>query len=131
MKQVAKAVLIDNDNKYLMLYRDNHPAFGDDPDMPGGTMEEGESALETLIREVYEETAITLEETDVELVYEGANYSKNETLDSLYVAKLDGRPDVKLSWEHLSYEWISKEDFLQKSKSAKDTFMHLVYDVLK
>ena len=43
MKKVAKLVIVDKDEKYLLMYRSNHPTFGNDPDLPGGTVEEGES----------------------------------------------------------------------------------------
>jgi hypothetical protein len=35
-----------------------------------------------------------------------------------------------LSWEHSAYEWIPKEEFLEKAKNANDTYMHMVYEVL-
>jgi len=35
-----------------------------------------------------------------------------------------------MSWEHSSYEWIDRDDFLEKVKDARDTYMHMVYDVL-
>lgn len=40
MKQVAKLVIIDDRGKYLLMQRSSHPTFGDDPDLPGGTLEE-------------------------------------------------------------------------------------------
>lgn len=41
-----------------MLILANRPTFGNDPDLPGGTLEEGELPLETMICEVFEEIAI-------------------------------------------------------------------------
>ncbi len=32
------------------MYRGDHPTFGIDPDLPGGTLEDGESNLETILR---------------------------------------------------------------------------------
>ena len=131
MKHVAKLVIIDKDDSYLLMYRNQHPRFGDDPDLPGGTLEEGESPLETMIREVEEEAGITLEAAAVEEVYSGTDYSPLGTHYSLFVARFAKRPGVMMSWEHVSYEWLGKEAFLQRSKSANDTFMHMVYEVLK
>lgn len=54
MKKVAKLVMIDPNDKYLLMYRSEHPTFGNDPDLPGGTLEDGESVLETMLREVEE-----------------------------------------------------------------------------
>ncbi|MEO7905004.1 MAG: hypothetical protein ABIR91_04385 [Candidatus Saccharimonadales bacterium] len=43
MKKVAKLVMIDENDKYLMMYRSDHPTLGCDADLPGGTHEEGET----------------------------------------------------------------------------------------
>ena len=53
MKKVAKLVIIDNENKYLLMYRSGHPTFGDDPDLPGGTLEGREQPVDTMVREVF------------------------------------------------------------------------------
>lgn len=130
MKQVAKLIIIDNDNKYLLMYRNSHPTFGPDPDLPGGTLEEGEQPIETMIREVKEEAGIEISASQVRLLYQGGDYSTHDTEYSLYSAALDGRPDVTISWEHSSYKWIVHNEFLEKIKGAKDTYMHMVYNVL-
>lgn len=129
MKKVAKLVLVDRENTYLLLYRSNHPTFGCDPDLPGGTLEEGESITETVLREAEEEIGVIIE--DVREIYSGLDYSKHGTHKSLFVARIDERPIIKMSWEHTNYEWLSKTAFLEKAKNANDTYMHMVYEVLK
>lgn len=130
MKKVAKLVVIDHNGKHLLMYRSDHPTFGKDPDLPGGTLEDGEYPLETMIREVYEEAAIEIVESAVCQVYEGSDYSAHNTQYSLFVATLEARPAVTMSWEHSAYEWLDREEFLEKAKGANDTFMHMVHDVL-
>ncbi len=131
MKQVSKLVIVDHEDNYLMMWRSEHPTFPNDPDLPGGTVEEGESSLEAMLREVYEEAGISVDEALVKSVYDGTKYSAHGTHYALYVAKLKNRPDVTISWEHSSYEWLSRDNFLEKAKRAKDTFMQMAYDVLK
>jgi 8-oxo-dGTP diphosphatase len=130
MKQVSKLIFIDPDNKYLLMKRSNHPRFGNDPDLPGGTLEIGEEPLEAMLREVIEEAGITVSSNDVEHRYTGADYSKHGTMYHLYVTRVKKRPQVTISWEHDSYNWIDEEDFLKQAGKAADTYMRMVYDVM-
>jgi len=130
MKQVAKLIIIDNDNKYLLMHRSDHPVFGVDPDLPGGTLEEGEQPLETMIREVQEEAGIDIDAQQVHKLYQGTDYSTHGTEYSLYSVVVSERPNVTISWEHSSYEWLSREDFLIKIQSANDTYMHMVHKIV-
>ncbi len=127
--KVAKPVIIDKDNKYLMMYRNNHPWFGNDADLPGGTHEEGETIEETVVREVFEEIGVRID--DFKKLHSDLEHSVHHTHKSLFVARVDERPSITMSWEHISYEWVNREDFLQKSKNTKDNYIHLVYDVIK
>jgi 8-oxo-dGTP pyrophosphatase MutT (NUDIX family) len=126
MKKVAKLVIIDKDKRYLLLYRDNHPTFGDDPDLPGGTLEGLESTLETMIREVQEEAGIIINKDAVEEIYSGVEYSVHGTHYTLFITQLIDRPTVNISWEHASYDWQSRDDFIANAQSANDTYMHMV-----
>ena len=131
MKQVAKLVIIDGRGRYLLMQRSNHPAFGNDPDLPGGTLEEGELPLETMIREVFEEVAIEIDQDAITEVYAGTDYSTRGTHYSLYIAKLQHTPEVVMSWEHSLYEWLDRDVFLERTGSANDTYMRMVHDVLR
>ena len=131
MKHVAKLVIIDGRGKYLLMERSNHPTFGNDPDLPGGTLEEGEEPLETMIREVIEEAGIVIDHRHVREVYAGTEYSAHGTHYSLYITELQHTPEIIMSWEHAAYEWLDREMFLVRSKGANDTYMHMVHDTIK
>lgn len=130
MKKVAKIVILDNDNNYIMMWRSDHPTFSNDPDLPGGTVEEGESSLDAMIREVVEEAGFEINKENVKKVYSGTDYSTHHTHYSLYVTKLTNRPEVIISWEHSSYKWLDRDDFLATAKNSKDTYMQMVNDVI-
>lgn len=131
MKRVAKALIIDSDDKYLLMYRSDHPTFGKDPDLPGGTLEDGESMLKTMVREVEEEIGVAVDPSFAIEAYSGTDYSAHGTHYALFIVHVDKRPDVTMSWEHSAYEWIDKSEFLQKAKNANDTYMHMVHDVVR
>lgn len=130
MKKAAKMLMIDPEDRYLIMYRRDHPTFGEDPDLPGGTMEDGETMLEAVLREVAEETGVGVDEGSAKELYSGTEYSAHGTLYALFVARLDARPEITMSWEHSSYEWLTKDAFIQKARSANDTYMHMVADVI-
>lgn len=131
MKKVAKLVLVDKDDNHLMMYRSSHPVFGDDPDLPGGTLEEGESVLEAMIREVEEEIGVIVDGAAVTEVYQGTEYSRHGTHYALFVTTVDERPEITMSWEHSAYEWLARQEFLAKAKGANDTYMHMVHDTIE
>lgn len=130
MKQVAKVLIIDNDGYHLLMTRSNHPTFSNDPDLPGGTIEEGEQVLEAALREVEEEAGILLNPTDIVHAFTGSSYSTHGTEHSLYIAHVAKRPAVAISWEHSSYTWVSQEEFLKQARAANDNYMHMVHDVI-
>jgi 8-oxo-dGTP pyrophosphatase MutT (NUDIX family) len=127
---VAKVLIIDEQNKYLMLWRGTHPRLPNDPDLPGGTIEAGESHEVAAIREVQEEAGIAISSSDMTLLYKGVDYSAHGIEYSLYVVTINPRPNVALSWEHEGFEWLDREIFLEKAKAATDTYMHMVHDVV-
>lgn len=128
--KVAKVLIVDDQDQYLMLWRSDHPALPNDPDLPGGTLEEGEAPAFAAVREVEEEAGLTIPEEDLELLYQGSEYSVHATVKSLYMVRINPRQEVVISWEHSAYEWVSRDRFLEIAKSAKDTYMHMVYDVV-
>ena len=130
MKKVSKAVIINTQEQYLLLQRNNHPVFGDDPDLPGGTGEPGESTAITMLREVYEETGLTIAEGQPQTLYAGTGYSQIGTYQALYLLRLDSAPNIVLSDEHSMYEWLDKDAFLRKALQSKDPYMHMVHDVI-
>lgn len=125
MKNVAKLIIVCGD-EYLMMYRNNHPVFGDDPDIPGGTGEGEETSLETMIREVNEEIGVTVKADDARELFSGTDFSTHGTHYSLFMTHLDEKPTIVISWEHTGYEWVSRDEFIKQCKAANDTYMQMV-----
>ncbi|MCD6236174.1 MAG: NUDIX domain-containing protein [Thaumarchaeota archaeon] len=96
-------------------------------DFPKGAIEPGESELDTVRREVWEETGIK----DIEIIpgfrrviryfYRKSRQLVRKTV-ILYLARSPTK-DVTLSYEHVGYIWLDYENALRKLtfKTAKDT----------
>ncbi len=130
MNQAAK-LLIRSNGKYLLLYRTDHPRFGSDPDLPGGTVERGESLVEATVREVQEEISVTVAEHDLKELYYGNAYSHRGMYFALFFTDLKKQPEVALSWEHSAFEWLDRDTFVKRSRGASDSFMHMVADTIE
>jgi bis(5'-nucleosidyl)-tetraphosphatase len=112
---------------YLLLhYPSNAKAPKEYWDLSKGHIEKGESELETVKREVEEETGLK----DIEFVegfkewikyffkWESKNILKFVTF---YLAETETR-DVKISGEHIGYEWLPYKEAIEKLtfKNAKE-----------
>ncbi len=130
MKQVAKVIIINQDNQYLLLQRSDHPVFPNDPDLPGGTVEANESSMVALVREVIEEAGILLDSKIIKKIYSGQEFSTHGTEYYLYQVRVYTRPPVTISWEHASYKWVNRAEFLEQAHAATDTYMQMVYAIM-
>jgi 8-oxo-dGTP diphosphatase len=100
--EFATKAFIFNDGKYLALHKSiaKHNFY----ELPGGRMEFGDTAEETLIREVKEETNFIVEPTKL---LDTWNFvaTDYQITGVIYLCKIkDG--SLKLSDEHDKYEWL-------------------------
>jgi len=119
----AGAVLFikEKESTYLLLqYEAKHWDF------PKGNIEKGETDLQTVKREIEEETSIK----DIEIIqdfkeimqyhfkFEGELINKTVVY---YLAKTKSK-EVKISFEHIGFEWLPYDKALEKLsfKNAKD-----------
>jgi len=93
------------DGKVLLLKRrdddDIYPGFWD---TPGGGLHEGESALDGLKREVFEETGLELSHARPL-----STWSYGTSLGISFLAK-DPGGEVQLSSEHTAFQWVSSQE---------------------
>ncbi len=112
----AKVVLRRrSDNKYLILWSskwDENPRRSQKPDLPGGLVEEGETIIAGLLREVREEVGCSLDERALKLAYAFVwDEDDISTVFEAYFAEVDAI-DVVLSWEHERYAWLTAKEVL-------------------
>ncbi len=99
-ENVSKAVIIKEDGALLLL-RSAGEKFPNKWDLPGGHVHVGEDNKDGLIREVKEETGITLVEP-IEKLYEEKNIT-------FYKAQMPDS-EITLSHEHEEYEFVTAEN---------------------
>ncbi|GCD11058.1 NUDIX domain-containing protein [Clostridium tagluense] len=115
--EFATKALILRDGTYLALHKTG--AKHDFYELPGGRMEFGETAEETLIRELKEETNFVVE--PIRLLDTWNFISQNHQITGvIYLCKIK-EGDFKLSDEHDKYEWLK----------FNDVSINLMYDVFK
>lgn len=115
--QFATKAFILKDGKYLALHKTEatHSLY----ELPGGRMEFGETAEETLIRELKEETNYIVE--PIRLLDTWNFIAKDHQITGvIYLCKIK-EGDLKLSDEHDKYEWLE----------FNDVSMNMMYDVFK
>jgi len=122
---IAFKVLLKKEDEFLFL-RLSSEKFLNILDLPGGRTEEGEEEIfirEILEREIKEEIGEDLKYKIGKLIFQHyRRVNKPYVLVSVYEGEyLSG--DIKLSSEHLSYEWINpktyqfrKEDFFSEEE---------------
>ena len=112
-----KGLIVNSEGQYLLLKasaRDHSPGTQPYWDIPGGRIEEGASAEETLRREIEEETGVS-DISDIkfftaiisnhQIPLEGEQNAGLVLM--VYEAKIPVGSDIKLSPEHTEYEWVS------------------------
>ena len=103
VRRVSKVVMIDKEDKVLILRRSGRVISEESPwewDLPGGHVENEESAEVALDREVWEETSLDLGE--ITRIY-------TDDYTTFFVS-YDWEGKIMLSKEHDDYKWISPEE---------------------
>lgn len=109
VKVVAKTLVRNSEGLYLVLYRSNtHPLFPGHIDFPGGEVEPEETPEAAVVREIQEETRLSVNPNKLKKLF-AKQYG--QTTHMLFEAKL-AKPGMKvtLSWEHKGYHWITPEE---------------------
>ena len=101
---------IERDGVYLLLRRNEEPYLGE-WDLPGGFVEMGESPSDAVVREVLEETGLTVTPMEVigTFTSEYGDTGKH-TIDIAYLCRLDGGDFELDRTEKTDAAWFRLED---------------------
>jgi len=116
--QIAKVIFIKG-NKTLLLLRGIHSRDPFSFDVPGGHLYVGETLKAGAIREVKEETNLSLREEDLVLINKVGRTTYFKT--SSWEGKIYQPPDLT---EHETYLWLNLQDitFLERNIIPREHF---------
>ena len=102
------AAIIKRDDKYLITRRGPSTHMEGFWEFPGGKIEPGETAEESLMREIKEELDITIRVSEFFMENNHHYPSKKITLIAFFCEITKGEITLK---DHDKFEWISREQF--------------------
>ncbi len=110
IRTVAKVVLIDENDRVLLLKRSNYvDKYAGEWDLPGGHLKQNESLYDGLIREVLEETNLKVRNPKIIEIQSNLHF---------FYAKYDSKP-IKLSHEHTGFRFFDKKSLNSNEKFQK------------
>jgi 8-oxo-dGTP diphosphatase len=105
---------VEYNGEILLLHRQDHKPEGNTWGVPAGKVDDGENLLESMVREIQEETGFVLPSS--QLSYFGkvfVQYPDYDFVYHIYHTKLDQKQKVAINHkEHKDFRWISPENAL-------------------
>ncbi len=107
----GKAVVFNKDEKILILQRSKKAGGGGKWSLPGGALEKDENPIESIKREIMEETKLKV--TGIKpFSFKTYEHKDDHILIIGYKCRTSSNKIV-LDWEHDDYEWLTKDDALK------------------
>ena len=124
--QYSDVILINSKNEILFTVRNKNDNF--EPGkycLPGGHIEEDEEPISAAVRELEEETGISLKESQVQSC--GQYFDKKSHIN-YFCAHYDGDPVVLDEREQQQFEWVSIDDVNDKPllMNLKENFKNII-----
>jgi 8-oxo-dGTP pyrophosphatase MutT (NUDIX family) len=112
---VAKVVLFNSEGRLLALRRsETAPRRPLEWDLPGGSVDLGETFSEAASRELQEEAGIHLAVSNLSLVYAKTARVKDKNVVWLFFSSaVKNTPEVVLSYEHTEYKWLTLQEAIE------------------
>ena len=106
----ASGVLLTTGERIFLLLRSEEVTEGGTWGIPGGAIDAGESALNSAIRELEEETGLSLDKYDVidKTIYKDDEDGFKYTTFIIKVSESFESKPVRLDWENDDYRWVDQ-----------------------
>lgn len=114
--------MLDLKNKVLFLRRGETKSEGGKFGTPGGKKENNETSLQTAVREVFEETGITIRENELKPFNKVfVKYPDHDFIFEMFEYRLGKSNDVQISLsEHSEFAWATLDEALETLPLVKD-----------
>lgn len=120
VQQLVVGAVVQHDGKVLLLQRPEHDFMGGIWELPSGKVEPGESLDQALIREVKEETGLSVSALRTYLGsfdYQSGSGKKSRQFN--FAVDVDSSEPVKLQ-EHDAYTWTSLTEEAPVTDAVRD-----------
>jgi len=128
---VAQKSLIIYNRRVLLVQRSNYASGENEWEIPGGGLRFGEDLHEGLLREIHEETGLSVRVDRLLYAMTALVNPQRQIVGLTYLSYADS-DQVILSHEHKDYIWASRRQLVELlNKPMLDDFMrHSVFDML-
>jgi len=111
--KIIQKCLLFYKNKILILQREPNDSLPNKWDLPGGNLKFLEKMEDAIIREVKEETSLSIKKVErIGMQEELLKDKRKHFLLILYKTKISSS-NIKLSKEHQNCQWIKPSDFFK------------------
>ena len=128
---VAQKSIILYNRRVLLIQRSNYASGENEWEIPGGGLRFGEDLHEGLLREIYEETGLSVRIDRILYAMTALVNPQRQIVGLTYLNYADS-DQVMLSHEHKDYIWASRRQLVELlNKPMLDDFIrHSVFDML-
>ncbi len=136
-KNIA-CLLITPQKEFLLIQRnskdDSLPGFWE---LPSGGIDEGEKLEKCVQRETIEETGIDISKHDIKEVdseryqFKKENGDIKDVVETTFAVNIDKKIEVKLSEEHVDYQWISLKQLDNVFDDKDDLIYRRIHRIFK
>lgn len=124
--KVAVAVIVDTNNRILITQRPNHTSHGGFWEFPGGKLEDSETPLAALKREIFEEVGLTIIDAEFLTTIEETYNARQITLLVYYVTNFHGiavRCESQLDLRWVAFDELNNYHFPRANEKITE-LMH-------
>lgn len=119
--EVVGCVLVWN-NQILLLQRSVGESFAGSWGLPAGKVESGENLAQAVVREIREETSISLKDTDIKhSLTVDVTQGGRDLVFHMFESALSKEPAIRLNArEHTQYSWMTIEQAIALENGIED-----------